>query len=190
MFINSVSHNDPNNAQHNALHQVGHVHNACALRAHCAQVARSLRVVARVAELWECNVTAHWACAKSQHPNSQLMSRHPESGRDPKRPTYVAIPIPPNNVATSKRCRDTTLAHNGAFRSRHYKLCRDTPVTPLCRDTKTVPLQTSAHTQLSCRDAKGRVVTPKQMPLSRHEKSCHDPEPACPSPAMSRPWAK
>ena len=73
--------------------------------------------------------------------------------------TMLRPPSRPNQVVTSKRGRDT-----------HFNRPGHDPTSTL-----------SVVTPKPCRD------TPQQLLLYRHEKSCCDLEPACPSPAMSRP---
>ena len=73
-----------------------------------------------------------------------------------------------NHVATSLKAKPSRDLKTG---SRHpFQQARSNPTSALL-----------VATPKPCRD------TPQQLLLSRHEKSCCDLEPACPSPAMSRP---
>ena len=178
---------DPNSAQHSALQQVGRVHSAyalCALsRAHYSLSLRvghlSLRArhlslrsgcvrVATPPITWPCRDTSPMSRHQDPPPCPSSVAT-PIFGRNPKRPTHVATPISPNSVATSKRCRETTSAHSGAFRSRHHKLHRYNLVAPFCRDTKDcVATDLSSHASFVSRH---RV----SCPMLRHQKVCRGP---------------
>ena len=98
--------------------------------------------------------------AKASRPNQVATSKR---GRDTKtrpRPSWRLT-----YVVTSISCRDLVLAHNGISKSRHQNPGRDLPHCHPCRDLKNDVVTLNPTGQITTSNS--QVATPKSHPTSR-----------------------